>query len=468
MSSFKNNNDEKWLDDLLERIIGSEKTEPDFKKWQQSHLQAVETLLARAKRQSSTSIHPLSVWRIIMKSRITRLAAAAVIVIAVLAGIYFITGKPPAVTYCAWAQIADKVAQIKTCVYRTHTKMYSKPGVETEIESKTYISSVYGYRTDAFTDGKITQQTYMSSDNNAIVLVMPSQKKYMRLVLTDEQLAATKSMDPRALVTNIALVSSDEHKDLGKDIINGVEVRGIEVNNPPATRGVYNNFIGRMWVDAAAEYPVRIEIEVDYGTGAKNANMVTIMDGFEWGTELDAAIFEPNIPPDYTMMAEMKMTAPNEASAIEGFKCFSELTKGKYPASIETMMQEGMDFFTQSMQQSIQESLVKDMNIVPGARPSEAMQQEIYNKAKKMSEAMQPEITRLYIKLQGPFQFYNKLTQEDKDPVYYGKDVPPGDANAVLMRWKVSDNEYRVIFGDLGVETITADELAELEADLTE
>jgi hypothetical protein len=34
------------------------------------------------------------------------------------------------------------------------------------------------------------------------------------------------------------------------------------------------------------------------------------------------------------------------------------------------------------------------------------------------------------------------------------------------MRWKVSDNEYRVIFGDLHTQTVTAEARADLEKDL--
>lgn len=83
MNSFKNNNDEKWLDDLLGKSIGSEKVEPDFEKWRQNHPQAVEMLISRANRQYSASICPLGIWRTIMKSSITKLAAAAVIIIAV-------------------------------------------------------------------------------------------------------------------------------------------------------------------------------------------------------------------------------------------------------------------------------------------------------------------------------------------------------------------------------------------------
>jgi hypothetical protein len=144
------------------------------------------------------------IWRIIMRSPITKLAAAAVIIIAVLAGIYFITGKPPAVTCCAWAQIADKVAQIKTCVCWTHMKQSGGLAAETEIDSKIYISSDYGYRIDTFAGGKTIQQMYMATDDNAAVIVTPSQKKYMRMVLNDEVLAATKNMDPRAFVTQFA------------------------------------------------------------------------------------------------------------------------------------------------------------------------------------------------------------------------------------------------------------------------
>ncbi len=83
MSSFKDNND-KWLDDLLEKAIGGKKMEPDFERWQQSHPEAVEMLTSRANRQTSTSTHPLSIWRIIMKSSVTKLAAAAVIIIGVV------------------------------------------------------------------------------------------------------------------------------------------------------------------------------------------------------------------------------------------------------------------------------------------------------------------------------------------------------------------------------------------------
>jgi hypothetical protein len=59
--------------------------------------------------------------------------------------------------------------------------------------------------------------------------------------------------------------------------------------------------------------------------------------------------------------------------------------------------------------------------------------------------------------------FYSQLVKESKDPAYYGGIVTPADANQVLLRWKVSDNDYRVIFGDLKAETVTYETLIELE-----
>jgi len=67
--------------------------------------------------------------------------------------------------------------------------------------------------------------------------------------------------------------------------------------------------------------------------------------------------------------------------------------------------------------------------------------------------------------IQATCGFYAKLIKDDKDAVYYGEKVTPEDADMVLLRWKVSDNEYRVIFADLTVENVTAEQLGELEND---
>ncbi len=59
--------------------------------------------------------------------------------------------------------------------------------------------------------------------------------------------------------------------------------------------------------------------------------------------------------------------------------------------------------------------------------------------------------------------FYMTLIQDKKETVYYGDTVTVQDVEKVLLRWKISDNQYRVIFGDLSTLDVSAEELAELE-----
>ena len=58
--------------------------------------------------------------------------------------------------------------------------------------------------------------------------------------------------------------------------------------------------------------------------------------------------------------------------------------------------------------------------------------------------------------------------EEAEEIAYYGDKVVFGEGDKVLMRWKVSENEYRVIFGDLTTENISSEQLAELEEEFAE
>ncbi len=66
--------------------------------------------------------------------------------------------------------------------------------------------------------------------------------------------------------------------------------------------------------------------------------------------------------------------------------------------------------------------------------------------------------------LAGASKLYEHLVRKGEDVVYYGDSIEPGDSNAVLMQWKISDGEYRVIFGDLRTKTVGGEELIKLQA----
>ena len=78
----------KWLDEALTETIGSEKPRTDFDKWKQQHPDAVNMLTSRAGKEATVSPPRFKTRRMIMTSTIAKLAAAAVIAIAAIAGIY--------------------------------------------------------------------------------------------------------------------------------------------------------------------------------------------------------------------------------------------------------------------------------------------------------------------------------------------------------------------------------------------
>jgi hypothetical protein len=59
---------------------------------------------------------------------------------------------------------------------------------------------------------------------------------------------------------------------------------------------------------------------------------------------------------------------------------------------------------------------------------------------------------------------YQYLVRKGEEVTYYGDNVDPQDSNAVLMQWKLSDGNYRVIFADLREKTVSTEELIELQA----
>jgi hypothetical protein len=99
--------------------------------------------------QQSEKAIAISKWRIIMKSRITKLTAAAVIIIALLIGIDQIGGSLD-ITGVAWGEVVKKVEQIDSFIFQQQisiTSVDEGSAIQTT-ETTTYVSSEFGLRQD--------------------------------------------------------------------------------------------------------------------------------------------------------------------------------------------------------------------------------------------------------------------------------------------------------------------------------
>ncbi len=82
--------EERWLDELIWRAVDSGNVEFDAEKWKEKYPEEFQLLKSRAKQ--STSYRQASLFRIVLQSRISKLAAAAVIIIAV--GFFVVHRRP--------------------------------------------------------------------------------------------------------------------------------------------------------------------------------------------------------------------------------------------------------------------------------------------------------------------------------------------------------------------------------------
>jgi len=405
----------------------------------------------------------LTAWRTIMKSRMTKwAAAAAVIIIAVIVGINHFIG-PVNVTSVALADVLERIEQAQAFMYKmrvtTSVGMFTgKPAetIEIEMDYTITISNEYGMKwetetTDHNTGKTMTQIMYIRPGQKAAIMIMPEMKKYMQMEFDDDLVARTKKQnnDPREMIKQIM---GCQYTELGRSVIDGKEVEGFHTTDPAMFAGMGENIKYTLWVDAKSWLPVRCEMDFKMGEQMQASSVIY---DYQWDIPVAASDFEPTIPEDYTPLSSeaIRMPSMSEEAAIEGLKFFVELS-GQYPKKLD-MLNLAMEF-AELKKKELAELKKGEASKDAGRKSKgEPNQVELEKVIKETMETMQP--------IQSLSLFYMSLVQGKKEPVYYGESVGPNDADKVLLRWKVSEGQYRVVFGDLTTVDITAEKLAEIE-----
>jgi hypothetical protein len=371
------------------------------------------------------------------KSRITKLAAAAVIVVAVLFALNIIGSGGGVV----WGRVLDNIHKVHAFAYRMKLIMVGmieeKKHLELEVEG--WVSEENGIRTNTYEKGALRTQGYLSIADQVAVTLIPEQKTYLRMRLTDELFKKLQRefYDPRKLLEEFMKY---DYKKLGRSTIDGIEVEGIECRDPKIAKGVsaeiagemIGNVVARLWAAVDNDLPVRLQIEVFSENGEKIFDMVTY--GYQWDIKIDPSEFEPDIPDDYKLVADVELSA-DEQSVIEGLGFFAEYAGGRYPSEMSAM----------AMGRELRAGLLATFGGDPPWPPKPGDEKRVLG-------------------LEMAIRFCAELVMEDKDFAYYGSKVTAEFPHAVLMRWKIEDDKYRIIFADLTARDVSAVELAQLEA----
>lgn len=133
--------------------------------------------------------------------------------------------------------------------------------------------------------------------------------------------------------------------------------------------------------------------------------------------------------------AVMRMLNLNEKDMVKGLSVCAELSDGRYPSGLD------------------HETVIKE---------TEAWGLAKYGKYDNLPAGQKKEVEKKMYDTFFMASYYKRLLKEHKEPAYCDK-VTVEDKSAILVCWKESEGKYRVIFGDLRIETVTADRLAELE-----
>jgi hypothetical protein len=405
----------------LELLAGMEPSPPAARR-------ALDRVRQSILNNESPPVRP-NFWRIITGNKWGRLGVAAAI-LAVGIGLNVFTPWGGGV---AWSHVLEHVRQARSCTHRMQWTISRAGQPDTQYDFIMYRSADYGIRRDAYQEGRLVSQLFISDNAENCVEVVPAEKKYVKVTLTEPQLAEIREKsDPRELTK---LFMNSHYRPLGSREVEHRRCEGIEVDDPNFTTALFEKGTGRLWADVATDLPVRMELE---GTSAGGAiRMHIVLDKFQWDPGLTHVDFEPNIPEDYGVLAEVDLS-PGERTIVKALESFASITGGRYPSSLNIMTA---------------------MSEVQAAFIAERRKRGISLEEKPTKE----ELSNI-LAIQGTCMYYGRLLNDGNDVAYHGDRVTAEFPHAVLMRWKCAADTYRVILGDLTVQDIPAARLQALEA----
>jgi hypothetical protein len=246
----------------------------------------------QAKQEPATRIIVFRALRsIIMKSPITKIAAAAAIIIAVSVGIHFLGDG----TSVAWSQVVEQISN--------HTKYKCRQRVIREQGPQVPTMQVYHLnlqqRRQEVEDGSV-HIIDMRGENAITVELYPDQKKAIVTTL----LGFGPKQDPD-LIEMVKRYEQESPERIGTKKVNGKTLQGFR-HKP----NQYNEFT--VWVDPDTKLPV--EIEINHPT----VGQTILLDEFEFDFDLDESAFSTDVPEGYeveNLTLDYRPTEPKEVTA---------------------------------------------------------------------------------------------------------------------------------------------------------
>lgn len=408
----------------------------------------------------------VKIRRQFMNSRISQMAAAAIVIVACILGGILVNST----SSVALADVLAKIETVSVYMFRTTATTTGEPvendPFDLEKPSTVLVSKELDYAEktilamrDTDSQADAVMEMYLLPEQSKAMMINHKDKQYFEMDFDQDMFARQKGQrDPRAIVKNVL---NCQYESLGNAVIDGIECEGFTTADSTYDGGIFGEVKVELWVDVDTYLPVRLETETQM---SDNQRLHTVCDQFQWDVQVDAREFDPVIPEGYTtpLAGPVQVPAASEESLVKGLQMLIDMGSPTYPQALT------MQAMTSEMQY-VQRQMMKFME-ADDREAAKAFMLQHYDIDLDQGKPSQEQLTRatmrIMMTLQGTCMSYATFVQDQLDPAYHGTVVTPQDANLPLVRWKVSDTQYRVVFGDLHAETLDVQTLAELEARL--
>ena len=392
----------KQLTDLQERLVsnGRVAAQKDLENDVMNRIVREQNVRLKAAQKATAG---LKLRRIIMKSSITKMAAAAVIIIAVLIGMHFI-GNPFTATV-TFAKVIEPILNARTVIFDFLIGDEESSPVMHEI--------VVGSRIRR-TISNLPNMTSIIDLESAKILALDTEEKTGSYIdIQGPVQEGTRNYIEFVRKVLMELKDSPEVEELGEQEIDGQKAIGFAARGP--------NEEVKIWADLHTAVPIRVELRL--------GQLFVIMKNFKFDVPVDDSLVSMNVPEGYTLeQTEVDFTGATEQDFIESLRIWADvLMDGQFPEAIGT------------------ENTMKQVPLLGEKLAPLDLQDD--------------EKKQLGMKFIRGMLFLQIYERQDKWH-YAGQGVKLGDASKAIFWYQPEGSEtWRVIYGDLSVEDVSPEDL---------
>ncbi len=344
-----------------------------------------------------------SVWRIVMKDRITKLAAATVLIIVAILGLNFIGG--PGKSGLVFADVVQRIRKARTVTFTTEIQL----GQQTmRIENA---QKEPGLKRAVMPGGLVVINDMLQKK---AILIYHSKKQYSEKDL--ENVPADQTQD---FFEHMRTLPDRANEVLAKKEMDGRMVQGFRV--------IEHGIDATCWIDVQTGDLVRVE-----GQFPNAPNTQIVATDFKFDIDLDEALFSLTPPAGYT-----RKEPPNVD--ISEVSCQDLINLLRWLA---TSVEGGL--FPPSLEPAEFAEVGSEMKKEGKVSEFEGTEDEKIQHVRKLGRGMQ----------------FVMLMRPENDWHYAGSGVALGDADTAICWYRPQGSQaYCVIYGDLSVRDVTRENL---------